>query len=568
MNKITPPHGNQLIDLYMAPESIPEYRESSKDNIDLVLSKRQLCDTESLLNGAFSPLKGFLNKEDYASVVKDMTLSDGTLWPVPVVLDVSAEFAGKIEPGCEITLLDHENALVANMVIDDIWQPDKQLEAKLVFGTNNTNHPGVTQLLHHTEQFYLGGRLTGIEPPVHYDFIQHRYSPSRLRKEIQRRRWTKIIAFQTGNPLHQAQVELISAISKREEANVIINPALCEDDPETIDNFSKIRCCEEVMSYFPEQTTLLAVTTLATRYAGPREVLWHAIIKQNYGFTHMIAGAGHAGVKLSNGELAYAKDASWKLYQKHKNKLEIKIIQAPEMVYNSDKSMYMFVEDVKTGETVLRMDNKTFYTRLSDGLEIPSWFSFPEVIARITQAYPPKQKRGFTVFFTGLSGSGKSTLAKALTVKMQESGSRSVTLLDGDEVRQNLSSELGFSKAHRNLNIIRIGYVASEITKAGGIAICAPIAPYSDTRSTVGGMIRKYGGFIEIHVSTPLETCEARDRKGLYAKARQGIIKEFTGISDPYEEPIKPELRIDTTDISAPEAVNSIILKLEHLGYI
>ena len=568
MNKIPQPHRGQLIDLYMASDSIPEYRESSKDNVDLVLTQRQLCDTESLLNGAFSPLTGFLDRENYTSVLKNMTLSDGTLWPIPIVLDVSAEFANTVEPGSKITLLDHENALVAAMIIDDVWEPDKQLEAKLVFGTDDINHPGVNQLLNHTEQFYLGGSLVGIEPPVHYDFIQHRYSPSRLREELQRRRWSKVIAFQTGNPLHQAQVELISAISKKEEANVVINPALGEDNPETIDNFSIVRCCEEVMSYLPEQTTLLALTTLATRYAGPREVLWHAIIKQNYGFSHMIAGAGHARVRLSNGEFAYADDAAWKLYQQHKTKLELKIIQAPEMVYNSDKTMYMVADEVREGQTILRMDNKTFYTRLSDGLEIPPWFSFPEVISRIIQAYPPKKERGITVFFTGLSGSGKSTLAKALTVKMLELGNRSVTLLDGDEVRQNLSSELGFSKTHRNLNVVRIGYVASEITKAGGIAICAPIAPYAETRSTVRGMIRKYGGFIEIHVSTPIETCEARDRKGLYAKARQGIIKEFTGISDPYEEPVKPELRIDTTNISAPEAVNSIILKLESQGYI
>ena len=562
------PHGKHLVNCYSEPEETRQLVDTVQNGIDLVLDDRQRCDVESILNGAYSPLDGFLSEKDYNSVVNSMRLTDGTLWPIPVILDVDEATASKISIGDTITLLDQENALVALLSVTDLWQPDKLIEAEHVFGMQDTAHPGVDRLFNQTGSVYLGGRLRGIETPVHYDFVQHRYTPARLRQTLKRRQWTRVIAFQTSNPLHQVHVALIDELRKQEEANVIINPALCVDDSTTIDSFTVVRSCEEVMRYFPEQTTMLALTAHARRFAGPREALWHAIIKQNYGFSHIIFGAGYNRVRLSDGNLAWSDDDVWKCYQAHQNNLEISAIQAPEMVYNESQASVMRLDQVGDGETVLRMDNNTFYARLELGQEIPHWYSFPEVVACIRQSFPPRNMKGFTVFFTGLSGSGKSTLAKALSIKMRELGGRSVSLLDGDVVRQNLSSELGFSKHDRNLNIIRIGFVASEIARAGGIAICAPIAPYSNTRDEVRSMVTRYGGFIEIHVSTPLEICEKRDRKGLYARARKGLIKEFTGISDPYEIPPDPDMRIDTTHISATEAVNTIILKLEHLGYI
>ena len=436
-------------------------------------------------------------------------------------------------------------------------------------GTTDEQHPGVFQLLHRTGPVYVGGRLRGIEPPTHYDFPHLRNSPRELRERFAKLGWRRVVAFQTRNPMHRAHQELTLRAVQQAEANLLIHPAVGPTKPGDIDHYARVRCYEHLLKTYPEQTTALSLLDLAMRMAGPREALWHALIRQNHGCSHFIVGRDHAGPGQDRfGRTFYEPYAAQELVAGHRDELGIQILPFREMIYLRDRAQYVPADEAHEDDTALDLSGTEFRRRLREGLEIPDWFSFPEVVAELRRTHPPRHRQGFTVFFTGLSGSGKSTIANALMVKLLELGGRAVTLLDGDIVRKHLSSELGFSREHRNLNILRIGFVASEITKNGGIAICAPIAPYAATRREVREMIAPLGGFIEAHVATPLETCEARDRKGLYAKARAGILKEFTGISDPYEAPEHPEVTIDTRDCAPGEAAQRILLKLESLGYI
>jgi sulfate adenylyltransferase len=454
--------------------------------------------------------------------------------------------------------------------VGDIWRPDKLQEAQQVFGTTDDPHPGVFYLLHRTGPIYVGGQLRGIEPPTHHDFPHLRDSPRELRERFAKLGWRRIVAFQTRNPMHRAHQELTLRAVQQAEANLLIHPAVGLTKPGDTDHYSRVRCYEHLLKKaYPEQTTALSLLNLAMRMAGPREALWHALIRQNHGCSHFIIGRDHAGPGQDQfGQTFYEPCAAQELVARYQDELGIQMLAFPEMVYVQERAQYLLASETQPDETVLNLSGTEFRRRLQEGLEIPDWFSWPEVVHELRRTHPPRHRQGFTVFFTGLSGSGKSTIANALMVKLLELGGRAVTLLDGDIVRKHLSSELGFSREHRNINILRIGFVASEITKNGGIAICAPIAPYTLTRREVREMIAPLGGFIEVHVATPLEICEARDRKGLYAKARAGLLKEFTGISDPYEAPEHPEVVIDTHDCAPGEAAQRILLKLESLGYI
>lgn len=533
------------------------------------LTPRQLCDLEMLLCGAFSPLQGFLNQHDYDSVVKTMRLVDGSLWPIPITLDVSSGFAERVQIGEKIELRDLEGVLLANLQVESIWTPDKTLEAEKIFGSNDPSHPGVYYLQHKAGSVYLGGSLEAVELPQHYDYRQHRHTPTELKALFKKRGWHKVVAFQTRNPMHRAHQELTFKAARELEANLLIHPVVGMTKPGDIDHFTRVRCYEQLIKHYPEQTTLLSLLHLAMRMAGPREAVWHALIRKNYGCTHFIIGRDHAGPgKNSQGEDFYPPYAAQELAHAFEDEIGIKIISFENMVYVQDRAEYLPESEVQPEETVLNISGTEFRRRLREGLDIPSWFSYPAVIKELRRSYPPRHQQGFTVFFTGLSGSGKSTVANALMVKLMEMGGRPVTLLDGDVVRKNLSSELSFSKEHRDLNIRRIGFVASEITKNGGIAICAPIAPYAAVRREVRELVENHGGFIEIHVATPIEECERRDRKGLYAKARAGLVKGFTGIDDPYEAPEKPELKLDTSEVTPDECAHKVILKMEKLGFI
>ncbi len=569
MSTLIEPHGGELKERFVSEAEAKALKAKGKDLISWDLAGRQIWDLEMIMNGGFSPLEGFLGKADYESVCKDMRLADKTLWTIPITLDVTEEFSGKVKSGDEIALRDAEGVLLAVLTISDIWTPDKNKEAKSVFGTTDTVHPGVDYLLNGSNPVYIGGSIAGVEMPTHYDFRELRNSPKELRERFKKFGWARIVAFQTRNPMHRAHQEITFRAAQQVEANLLIHPVVGLTKPGDIDHYSRIRCYEHVAKHYPEQSTALSLLPLAMRMGGPREALWHALIRKNYGCTHFIVGRNHADPgKDSKGNDFYGPYDAQELFEKHAEELGIEMVPFQMMVYVKEKAEYMPIDSVPDGMEVLSISGTEFRRRLAEGLDIPEWFSYPEMVKELRKTYPPKNSQGYTVFFTGLSGSGKSTIANALMVKLMEMGGRTVTLLDGDLVRKNLSSELGFSREHRDLNILRIGYVASEVTKHGGIAICAPIAPYASTRAKNRQEISKVGGFVEVHISTPVEVCEKRDRKGLYAKARAGIIKEFTGISDPYEAPEAAEVVIDTTDCSPDEASQKIILKLEQLGYI
>lgn len=569
MGAFKEPHGGVLKELYLGESAAEEEKLTAQAYRSWDLTERQLCDIELILNGAFSPLEGFLTRQDYDSVLRNMRLASGLLWPIPVTLDVATGFADQVGVGETIALRDREGAVIATMEIEDIWTPDKALEAGAVFGTENVAHPGVDYLMNHAHEVYIGGRLRGVEPPVQYDFRLLRDSPSELRGRFRKLGWRKVVAFQTRNPMHRAHQELTFRAARENEANLLIHPVVGMSKPGDVDHFTRVRCYEHILKKYPEQTTTLSILNLAMRMAGPKEALWHGIIRKNFGCTHFIVGRDHAGPGATpNGEPFYPPYEAQELFAKHQHELDISLVPFQQMVYVEDRAQYLPVDETTPDMKIRTMTGTELRRRLVEGLEIPDWFSYPEVIDELRRIYPPRHEQGFTVFFTGLSSAGKSTIANALLVKLLENGQRRVTLLDGDVVRKNLSSELGFSKEHRDLNVLRIGYVAAEITKNGGVAICAPIAPYRATRRKVRAQITTVGGFIEVYVSTPIEVCERRDRKGLYARARTGALKGVTGIDDPYEEPEDPEIVIDTQVLTPELAAQRILVKLESMGFI
>jgi len=566
---IIAPHGGELTDLIAAPERIAELKAHSREWPSWDLTSRQICDLELLMSGGFSPLQGFMTQVDYEGVCHNMRLSSCVLWPMPITLDVKEDFAKSLKPGSKVALRDAEGVMLAVLNVEEIWHPDRNAEAKSVFGTTSTVHPGVDYLLNKGNSWYVGGRVEGLQMPSHYDFRTLRLTPAELRTEFARLGWRRVVAFQTRNPMHRAHVELTFRAAKQVEANLLIHPSVGMTKPGDVDYFTRVRCYQLLLSKFPAGSVKLSMLPLAMRMGGPREAIWHALIRKNHGVTHFIVGRDHAGPgKDSDGKNFYGPYDAQELFKKHEADIGVTMVPFNMMVYLEDKDQYVPDNEVTNGSRVLNISGTELRDRLNEGREIPSWFTYPEVVHELRRSYPPRHKQGVTIFFTGLSGSGKSTIANVLVTKFLESGGRPVTLLDGDLVRKHLSSELGFSKEHRDINIRRIGYVASEITKNGGIAICAPIAPYDATRKAVRNMIEPVGGFILVHIATPVETCEQRDRKGLYAKARAGILKEFTGISDPYEEPKDAEVVINTADLSPEEAAQEIILHLEREGFI
>ena len=563
------PHGGVLVDLLTDSDQAAAIKADSRDWPSWDLTPRQLCDLELLVNGGFSPLKGFMAKADYEGVCAEMRLADGTLWPVPITLDVPEELAKTLDAGSKLALRDPEGVMVAALDVDDVWQPDRQAEAQAVFGTTNSEHPGVAQVVEQSNPFYVGGTIIGLEPVTHYDYKLLRHTPGELRAEFSKLGWTKVVAFQTRNPMHRAHQELTLRAAKEIEANLLIHPVVGMTKPGDVDHYTRVRCYQALLHRYPRKTALLSLLPLAMRMGGPREAVWHAIIRKNFGCTHLIVGRDHAGPGSdSSGKPFYGPYDAQELLQKHEAELGVAMVPFKLMVYVEDRDAYAPVDEIPEGTRTLNISGTDLRDRLARGTEIPEWFTFGDVSEELRRSHPPRHRQGLTVFFTGLSGSGKSTIANALIVKFLEMGGRPVTLLDGDLVRKHLSSELGFSKEHRDINIKRIGYVASEITKNGGIAVCAPIAPYDSVRKDVRSMIQPLGGFLLVHAATPLEVCEQRDRKGLYAKARAGIIKEFTGISDPYEEPADADIVIDTTELTAEEAAQQIVLHCEKEGYI
>lgn len=563
--------GAGLADLMIDPAEAEALKTAAGAFPSVTLTLRQQCDLELLMNGAFTPLTGFMRRAAYEGVVESMSLPDGSLWPVPITLDVGEAFAEKLNVGDRIGLRDGEGFMPAVMTVEDVWRPDLQREAQLVYGTTDTAHPGVRYLLNNTQPVYVGGRVEGLQAPLHHDFESLWDTPAELRALFAKYGWRRVVAFQTSKPMHRLQREITLALAKDLQAHILLHPTVGMTKPGDVHYYARVHCYQAIRRQYPHNLAMLSLLPLAMRMAGPREALWHAIVHQNYGCSHMIVGPKHAGPPAPAGEESpyYDADESRALIDQHAGRLDIDIVHVEAHRYVPARQRFLPVSTIGA-EGLAAVDYTDAHLRedLARGEQPPEWFTYPEVVTELRHVYPPRNRIGFTLFFTGLSGSGKSTLAKIVYGKLVEGGRRPATLLDGDIVRQNLSSELGFSKAHRDLNIRRIGYVASEITKNGGIAICAPIAPYRETRRAVRELIEERGAFIEIHVATSLEVCESRDRKGLYAKARQGLIKEFTGISDPYEVPERAELVIDTANTTPMEAAQEIYLYLLKEGYI
>lgn len=533
------------------------------------LSQRQCCDLELLFNGGFSPLTTFLNQADYESVLDHMRLADGTFWPMPVMLDVDEAFYQQLSPGMSIALRDPEGLLLGLLTFEVGFPVDRDREALSVFGTVDEKHPGVFSLNHHTKDFYITGQLTQIAMPMHYDFTHLRLTPAELKQQFKAQGWDKIVAFQTRNPLHRAHQTLTTLAMEKTGANLLLHPVVGMTKPGDIDYYTRVRCYEQVIKTYEPNKAILSLLPLAMRMGGPREALWHALIRRNHGCTHFIVGRDHAGPgQNSQGEPFYDPYAAQQLALKHESDLGITIVPFQEMAYSHHAKKYFPVNEFPKDETPASISGTRLRELLYTGQAIPEWFSFPGVIDCLRKSHPMRKDQGFTVFLTGLPSSGKSTIANGLALKLREQTDRPVTLLDGDIIRTHLSKGLGFSREDREENITRVGFVAKEITRHRGITLCALVAPFEHPRQLVREMVSEVGGYIEVYVATSLETCEQRDRKGLYQKARAGIIKQFTGVSDPYEIPVKPEVVLDAENQTPMQAIDQLLAAIRALGYL
>ena len=560
------PHGKTLVSFHLSADELSEYSELSNKTASLTLSLKQQCDLEMIANGAFSPLSTFNNQKDYEEILLNNRLSNGLVWPIPIVLDVPDQFLKSLDKNEYISLRNAEGFLLAILKVNEFWAPDKKEEANSVFKSNDPNHPGVDYLFNHTNNNYISGELVPIQSNKYFDFTHLRKSPQEVRDFFRLNNWKDVIAFQTRNPMHRAHFELTKLAMDEHNSKLLIHPVIGISKPGDIDHFTRVKCYQHIIKYYPENSVELSLINLAMRMAGPKEAVWHAIIRKNYGCNRIIIGRDHAGPGVNaEGKPYYQPYDAQELIAQYQEELEIKMVPFKEMVFAKNKKTYLPLDKIEQDDPIEKLSGTQFKEFLQQRTEIPNWYSFPEVIHELRKRFPKLHNQGLTVFFTGLSGAGKSTLANAIMYKLMETEDRPITLLDGDIVRQHLSSELGFSKEDRDIHVKRIGYVASEITKHGGVAICAPIAPYSNTRKVVRNMIDEVGSFVEIHVATPLSVCEERDTKGLYKQARAGKILDFTGVSDPYEEPENPEITVDTSDITVEESSALILDKLRSL---
>jgi len=540
-------------------------KATAKNFTSVTLDERTLCDLELLAIGGYSPLKGFLGQADYEGVVNAMRLADGTLWPLPVVLPVTP--GQGVEEGKPLALRDVYGNLLAFLHLEEIYRPDREVEAREVHGSTDAKHPSVAYL-NSLPGYYAAGRLEVLRTPPHFDFVEIRRTPAQLRAHLNSLGWEKVVALHTTTPLHRAEEAMARAAADQVGGGLLIHPAVEGARPGDIDHYTRIRCYQALVeNQDAGSPAVLSLLPLASRMAGPREALLHAILRRNYGCTHLIVGDDHAGPGTdSTGVPFYLPRAAQELLAAHQAEIGLNLVEARPMVYLPDEDRYRAVDEVPTGvRTTALSEAEVRDDYLAQGRLLPEWFSRPQVAAILGEANPPRFRQGLTIWFTGLSGSGKSTVAHALVERLAEFG-RNVTLLDGDEIRTHLSKGLGFAKEDRDENINRVGYVAGLVARHGGTTLCSVISPYRETRDNARKASR--GNFVEVFCDTPIETCEKRDVKGLYAKARAGEIKGFTGVDDPYEAPLNPEVTIDTSKLSVRECADAIIGRLIELGYI
>ncbi|KAJ1870255.1 Sulfate adenylyltransferase [Coemansia sp. RSA 486] len=567
------PHGGILKDLHVRDEPIRDQLLAEAEQIPSVtLTDRQLCDLELILNGGFSPLEGFLTQAEYEGVVHSSRLPDGTLWTMPIYLDIDGAELSRLDvaAGSRLALRDpRDDQPLAIITVSDLYKADPAVEAEKVYGANDQAHPAVHYLFNQTRDTYVGGRVQAINAPQHYDYVSIRRSPAEVRALFRKLNWTRVVAFQTRNPMHRAHRELTVRAARTRHANVLIQPVVGLTKPGDIDHFTRVRVYQAIMAKYPNGMAQLSLLPLAMRMGGPREAVWHAIIRKNFGATHFIVGRDHAGPgSNSQGQDFYGPYEAQELVIKYKDELDIEMVPFQMLTYLPDTDEYQPINEVPEGVKTLNISGTELRRRLKTGAPIPEWFSYPEVVRILREANPPRDTQGFTVLLTGLHASGKEAIARALQVALNQEGGRSVSLLLGETIRQELSSELGYTKRERDINVTRIGFVAAELTRAGAACIAAPIAPYEAARNLVKQQVSKAGGFYLVHVATPLEQCIKNDRAGVYKRAIAGEIKGFTGIDDVYETPASPDLVVDTTKTSTSQIVHEIILLLERDGYI
>ena len=566
-----PPHGGVLKDLLA--RDAPKHAELEAEAARLpavTLTERQLCDLELILNGGFSPLEGFMNERDYKGVVEELRLADGSLFSMPICLDVTAQTVERlrIKAGARVTLRDfRDDSNLAILTVDDVYKPDKKKEADKVFG-GDPEHPAIKYLNDSTKELYVGGKVQAVNRLNHYDYVALRYTPAELRTHFEKLGWTRVVAFQTRNPMHRAHRELTVRAARARQANVLIHPVVGLTKPGDIDHFTRVRVYEALMPRYPNGMAVLGLLGLAMRMGGPREAIWHAIIRKNHGATHFIIGRDHAGPgKNSAGKDFYGPYDAQDAVEKYRSELGIEVVEFQQMTYLPDSDEYMPKDQVPQGTKTLDISGTELRRRLKVGAPIPEWFSYPEVVKVLQESNPPRAKQGFTIFLTGYTNSGKDAVARALQVTLNQQGGRAVSLLLGETVRHELSAELGFSREDRDTNIARIAFVAAELTKSGAAVIAAPIAPFEDARQDARDAVERFGSFFLVHVATSLAYAEKTDRRGVYARARRNSIKNFTGVNDPYEKPSDADLTVDCEKQSVRSIVHEIILMLESQGY-
>jgi sulfate adenylyltransferase len=555
-----------LIDLQLPDEQVEEARAEAAGLPSIILSERSVCDLEVMAVGGFSPVDRFMGAADYRRVLNEMRLANGVLFPIPITLPVDGDLA--VQMGERVALRSSKHEILATMTVEDIYDWDLEDEARAVFGTTDTRHPTVAEM-HRWGRRYLSGPLEVIRLPQHYDFRDLRLAPHQTRERLEGLGRPNVVAFQTRNPLHRAHEELTKRAIQEHDAVLLLHPVVGVTKPGDVDHYTRVRTYKALASrYYEADRVLLSLLPLAMRLAGPREALWHAIIRRNYGANRMIVGRDHASPGAdSAGRPFYGPYDAQQLVEQHSQEIGVGVVPFREMVYLPDQDRYEEESKVPVDQrTAALSGTEVREAYLNNGRVLPQWFTRPEVAEILKDAYPPLSKQGVCIWFTGLSASGKSTTAGVLAVLLQEHG-RQVTVLDGDVVRTHLSHGLGFGKEDRDANIRRIGFVASEIVRHGGLVLCAAISPYRATRNDVRSMVGS-DRFVEVFMDTPLEICEARDIKGLYSRARRGEIVEFTGIDDPYEPPQHPEIRLETIEHSPEQNARTILAHLIDRGFV
>jgi len=565
-SQLISPYGDRLVNLVVTGEERNELLERSRGLPSVQISARALCDLELLATGAFSPLDRFMGRNDYERVLTEMRLKNGMLFPIPVVLPVDE--GAMPSWGEQVVLSDSRNNTIAIMQIEEVFHFDSQREARLVLGSTDPRHPLISEMVR-WGKVYISGELKVINLPAYYDFAELRLTPAQVRSRLEAMGNNHVVAFQTRNPMHRIHEELTKRAAEEIEGSLLIHPVVGMTKPGDVDHYTRVRVYRALAeNYYDPKRTLLSLLPLAMRMAGPREALWHAIIRRNYGATHLIIGRDHAGPgKDSQGRPFYGPYEAQLMVSQYSNEIGVQPVEFKELVYLADDERYEEETKVPEGARVYSISGTQVRDDyLAKGKLLPEWFTRPETAEILQEMYPPRHKQGACIWFTGLSGSGKSTTAEILTSLLLERG-RQVTLLDGDVVRTHLSKGLGFTREDRDTNILRIGFVAGEIARHGGTVICAAISPYRATRNEVRKMVGEEH-FIEVFVDTPIEVCEDRDIKGLYARARRGQITGFTGVDDPYEAPVNPEITLDTVNSDALNNARKIVSILEERGFV